>query len=625
MQKNSTVKIVDHIQDLRAIFSKLSNRRRWQLCFLLVLQIIGAGMEVVSLGLILPFLGALSNADEMISRPDLSEWLDIINITTPTQLIIFMAVLFGSAAVLVNFIRVFTVWVQARLASEIGSDLSIELFRRTLYQSFEFHTSVNSGTLISTVTNDLRVTLGMILSILMIVTQGLAVIAIFIALLVYNAQVALVMGGIIFLTYIIVDNLSKARLYAYGVISSDKTKLRIKVLQESWGGIRDILLDGTQKAFISNYSQADRSMRRANANSSIIKIAPRYVLEAAGIVILVSISSFLAYKEDDFRTILPLLGGMAMATMRLLPAVQQIYYSYAGIKGSHISIMRTLEFLQRPLDSVAIANTHKNIQLKSSLSLDNVSFHYGNYQTETRKIEWVLENINITIPVNTTVALVGVTGSGKSTIADIILGLLKPQKGTIRVNGKVLGVDDLAAWRNTVAHVPQSIYLSDSTIMENIAFGVSVNQIDMERVKDMASAAGIANFIEKRQKGYNEIVGERGIRLSGGQRQRIGIARALYKNASVIVFDEATSSLDNETERAVMKAIEELQGKKTIILIAHRLSTVKNANVIYEINAGQVVASGSFDELLEKSASFRRLVVDLKHTQTKKQQKIEVI
>ena len=144
MQKNSIVKIVDHIQDLRAIFSKLSNRRRWQLCFLLVLQIIGAGMEVVSLGLILPFLGALSNADEMISRPDLSEWLDIINITTPTQLIIFMAVLFGSAAVLVNFIRVFTVWVQARLASEIGSDLSIELFRRTLYQSFEFHTSVNS-------------------------------------------------------------------------------------------------------------------------------------------------------------------------------------------------------------------------------------------------------------------------------------------------------------------------------------------------------------------------------------------------------------------------------------------------------------------------------------------------
>ena len=336
MQKNSSVNIVDLTQDLRAIYLKLSNLRRWQLCFLLVLLIIGAGMEVVSLGLILPFLGALSNADEMISRPDLSEWMDLANITTPIQLIIVMAVLFGCAAVFVNLLRVFTIWVQERLASAIGSDLSIEVFRRTLYQSFEFHTSENSGTLISTINNDLQITISVILNILMIVTQGLAVIAIFIALLVYNAQLAFVIGAMIFLIYMIIDNLSKARLYEYGIISSDKSRLRIKILHESWGGIRDILLDGTQRAFISNYSQADRPMRRANANSHLIRIAPRYLLEATGVVILVGISSFLAYKAEDIKLILPLLGGMAMATMRLLPAVQQIYYSYAGIKGSHI-------------------------------------------------------------------------------------------------------------------------------------------------------------------------------------------------------------------------------------------------------------------------------------------------
>jgi len=612
MPKNEIGKISELLRDLYVLSTKVSRRRCVQFAILFFLQMISASMEVVSLGLVIPFLTALAKANELLTKSEFIPWFELANITTSKQLITYMAVLFICAVVLVNCLRIFTYWVQARLASAIGSDFSIEVFRRTLYQTYEFHVNANSGILISTITNDLRLTLSTILSCFMILTQGLVVLAIFLALMSYDIQMAILIGISMLIAYLIINNTSKNRLIKNGEISSDKYRLMIQSIQEGWGGIRDVLLDSTQNYFITQYATADRPMRRADAYSSIIRSVPRYLLEAVGIIVLVSVASIQAWRVADFRDLIPILGAMAMAASRLLPAVQQIYVSYAGMQASHISIKRTLQFLEKPLDPVSIVKPNEKILVNESISIEDVLYRYQSAEelNDSSK-KWVLEDINLTVKPNTIIALVGETGAGKSTLADIIQGLLIPTKGYLKVDGKIMSGKELAAWRNSVAHVPQSIYLSDSTIKENIAFGVPLLEIDMEMVRKAAKIAQISDYIESKSNGYEETVGERGARLSGGQRQRIGIARALYKRASVIVFDEATSALDSITEKKVMDSIKNLSDKMTIILIAHRLSTIRNADNIIEVEDGRIKASGDFNELQSNSETFKTMISEI--------------
>jgi ATP-binding cassette subfamily B protein len=402
-------------------------------------------------------------------------------------------------------------------------------------------------------------------------------------------------------SYALITWMSRRRLHRNSQrIAYEQTQV-VKALQEGLGGIRDVLLDGTQPIYCDIYRQADHPLRRAQGNNAFIGQSPRYVMEALGMVLIAALAYALSRQAGGIATALPVLGALALGAQRLLPALQQIYSAWAGIAGNHASLADTIELLDQPLPAELLQPAPAPLIIQNAIRFDSVRFRY------TSDGPWVLDGLNLNIPKGARVGFVGSTGSGKSTTQDLLMGLLIPTEGELLVDDQPISGNRLRAWQRSIAHVPQSIYLADATLAENIAFGVPRDAIDMVRVQQAARQAQIADFIESSPKGYQAYVGERGIRLSGGQRQRIGIARALYKQASVLVFDEATSALDNATEQSVMDAIEGLSSDLTILLIAHRLTTVRRCDIIVELEHGQVVAQGTYEQLLELSPSFRRM------------------
>jgi ABC-type multidrug transport system fused ATPase/permease subunit len=386
-------------------------------------------------------------------------------------------------------------------------------------------------------------------------------------------------------------------------IAHEQTQV-IKALQEGLGGIRDVLLDGTQSTYCRIYRKADYSLKRAVAGNQFIGGSPRSAMEALGITLIAVLTYGLSNQPGGIAAALPTLGALALGTQRLLPALQQIFSAWSGIVGNKASLADTNELLDQPLSPELLRTDIAPRHLQVSMHFDNVRFRYSS------EGPWVLNSLNLTIQKGSRVGFVGSTGSGKSTTLDLLMGLLYPTEGEFLVDGQpMIGGKSTRAWQQTIAHVPQSIFLADSTIAENIAFGVPPEAIDRERLERAAQRAQIADFIEMQPEGYNALVGEHGIRLSGGQRQRIGIARALYKQASVLVFDEATSALDNETEQSVMRSIEGLGQDLTILIIAHRLTTVQHCDLIVELGQGRVVAQGTYEQLRESSASFRAVTL----------------
>jgi ATP-binding cassette subfamily B protein len=323
-------------------------------------------------------------------------------------------------------------------------------------------------------------------------------------------------------------------------------------------------------------------------------------------VLIAALAYVLSREDGGIDLALPVLGVFALGAQRLLPALQQIYSSWTSIAVSRSSLSDTLSLLDQPIPDELTELAPKPLAILNSVSFDSVCFRYSTDGP------WILKDLCLSIPKGSRIGFVGSTGSGKSTTLDIFMGLLKPTEGQIMIDGRPLLHSNTRAWQRSIAHVPQSIYLSDATMAENIAFGVPPSSIDLDRVALAARHAQISDFIENCQKGYWAHVGERGMRLSGGQRQRIGIARALYKEASVLVFDEATSALDSATERTVMEAIEGLSSKLTILIIAHRLSTVEGCDSIVELGNGKVIAQGSYSELIKCSPSFRNMALNNK-------------
>jgi ATP-binding cassette, subfamily B, bacterial PglK len=383
-------------------------------------------------------------------------------------------------------------------------------------------------------------------------------------------------------------------------IADEYTRV-VKALQEGLGGIRDVLLDGTQPVYCEVYRQADHQLRRAQGGNAFIGQSPRFAMEALGMVLIAALAYGLSHQGKGAATALPVLGALALGAQRLLPALQQGYSAWASMAGNHASLAATVDLLDQPLPAELLRPPPPPLALHTAIQFRGVRFRYGGDGP------WVLDGLDLTIQKGARIGLVGGTGSGKSTTLDLLMGLLEPTEGEVLVDGQPITGNLVRAWQRSIAHVPQSIYLADTTMAENIAFGVPRAAIDMQRVQDAARQAQIAEFIESRPRGYDAHVGERGVRLSGGQRQRIGIARALYKRASVLVLDEATSALDNETERSVMEAIDGLHRDLTILLIAHRLSTVRHCDTIAELQHGRITAQAPYEELLQCSQSFRRM------------------
>ena len=371
-----------------------------------------------------------------------------------------------------------------------------------------------------------------------------------------------------------------------------------QVLQEGLGGIRDILLDNNQFTFIDIYSKFDRQNKKLEANNQFLYAFPKFALESIGMIFIAVIGGILIIYYDDSRSVIPVLGTFALGAQRLLPALQQIYGSWALLKACHADLIAILTFVSQPLH---FTETKEILPFKSTLRLYIPSFKY------LKNSPNVLNDIDICISPGERVGIVGSTGSGKSTLVDLIMGLLQPPNGFLSVDGVILnGINssiETTKWRNGISHVPQSIFLTDNTISENVAFGIPKEQIDMKRVTECASRAQLSKFIESLSLGYSTFVGERGIRLSGGQKQRIGVARALYKNAQLLVLDEATSALDTLTEQNIMSQIDNIDSNCTILIIAHRLSTLKTCDRIIELKSGSIHFDGSSSDFSKMKTS----------------------
>ena len=583
------------------LWRHLSRRRQRQFGLMLGLMLISAFAEVVSLGAVLPFLGILISPDRVLSYPIVTELAQALGITTADQLVLPLTVVFASAALLAGAVRVLLLWTSTRLAFASGADLSIEVYRRTLYQSYRVHVARNSSEVISGIINKVGSAVSVLYQMLTLVSSATLLTAILLALIAINPAVASVAAAGFGASYVLITWLSRRRLHINSQrIANEQTQV-VKALQEGLGGIRDVLLDGTQPVYCDIYRKADHPLRRAQGNNAFIGQSPRYIMEAMGMVLIAALAYALSQQAGGIATALPVLGALALGAQRLLPALQQIYSAWASIAGSYASLSDTIAMLDQSLPEDLLQPAPEPLIMQNTIRFDAVRFRYA---TES---PWVLNGLSLTIPKGARVGFVGSTGSGKSTTLDLLMGLLMPTEGELLVDGQPISGSRIRAWQRTIAHVPQSIYLADATLAENIAFGIPRNVIDLARVQRAARQAQIADFIESSPEGYQAYVGERGIRLSGGQRQRIGIARALYKRASVLVFDEATSALDNATEQSVMSAIDGLSNDLTILLIAHRLTSVRRCDTIVELEHGRVVAQGTYEQLLECSPSFRKL------------------
>jgi ATP-binding cassette, subfamily B, bacterial PglK len=600
----STMIPTDEVLNLLArIWQHLSRRRKLQFWLVLAVMLVSAFAEIVSLGAVLPFLGILISPDRIFNHPLAAGVVQALDITLAEQLVLPLTIAFVAVALMAGAIRMFLLWVSTRLAYAVGTDLSIDVYQRTLYQPYSVHLARNSSEVISGVTNKVAQTVFVLSQCLTLVTSSISLVAVICALVAIDPMVALVAGIGFGLSYALITRLTTSRLKQNSQrIVHEQTQV-IKALQEGLGGIRDVLLDGTQSTYCNIYRQADYPLKRATASNLFVSGSPRFAMEALGMTLVAALAYGLSNQAGGIATALPTLGALALGMQRLLPALQQAYSAWSNILGGHASLVLTLELLEQPVPAEALRTDIVPLSFQDSIRFDNVRFRYSNDGP------WVLNGLNLNIPKGSRVGFVGSTGSGKSTALDLLMGLLQPTEGELLIDGNPLNEKCARAWQKTIAHVPQAIFLADSTLAENIAFGVPSEAIDQERVRQAAQQAQIADFIESQPQGYGAFVGERGIRLSGGQRQRIGIARALYKQVSVLVFDEATSALDNATEQSVMRSIEGLSQDLNILIIAHRLTTVQHCDIIVELENGRVVAQGTYELLRESSSSFRAMTI----------------
>lgn len=576
-----------------------SLRIRFLLLFFLIL--LSSFFEVVTLGAVLPFLGMLTAPEMVYKNSWVSQFSPLLGFDSPEQLLLPITIGFISVSVIAGLLRIALLWTTTKFAFKYGADLSLEIYRRALYQPYTVHVSRNSSEIISGITNKVATAVSVLNQTLILISSVVLIISITFALMAIDHIIAIISCIIFGGAYIVISWISRQRLKKNSFkIATGQTQV-VKALQEGFGGIRDVLLDCTQPIYCSVFHQASQQLRLAQGSNLFLSGSPRFAMESLGMVLIAVLAYSLSKQNDSISTVIPILGVFALGAQRLLPALQQAYNAWATIRGSYASMAEIVFLINQPVGAEIENSSLPSMCFSSSIQFKDVKFRYSPHGP------WVLDEMNFTICKGEKIAFVGSTGSGKSTTLDLFMGLLDPTEGQLLVDGSVLSKTQFRAWQRSIAHVSQSIYLADATITQNIALGVETNKVDMDRVKLAAVQAQIAEFIQSQDQGYDTMVGERGVRLSGGQRQRIGIARALYKEADVLVFDEATSALDNATEQSVMDAIQGLGQHLTIIMIAHRLTTIRSCNKIFQIESGRVVSEGSFDELLVNSPSFRQM------------------
>jgi ABC-type multidrug transport system fused ATPase/permease subunit len=575
------------------LYKNLNKKRRLQLLLLLFMMLIATFAELLSLGSVIPFITVLVQPDKLYVQPYVQPLVEFMNIKNSSELTLPLTIIFCFCALITGAVRIFLLWMSTWISFRIGADISNAIYSKTLYQPYQVHCERNSSEIINGIVNKSNAVIyNVIVPVLTIISSTFLLSIISIVLLLWQPKIFITIFLSFGVLYFILITITRNQLLKDGVRISRESTNQIRSLQEGLGGIRDVLLDNSQKTFISIYEKADLAMRRSQGNAFFISQFPRYGMESLGLILIAIFSLILIKRNENFTDIIPIVGALVLSAQRLLPLMQQTYAAWASIRSGESSLIDTLALLEQKMPSYLKIENKNFLEYNKVIELKNIYFKYNSSG------DYSIKNINLLIKKGSRIGFIGSTGSGKSTLLDIIMGLLQPTGGVIEVDGRLINDDNRYLWQALIAHVPQTIYLADSSVEENIAFGVPHSLIDKAKVYESAKKAKIAEIIDSWPLKYNTVVGERGVRLSGGQRQRIGIARALYKNAKVIVFDEATSSLDSDTEEAVMEAIEGLNQDLTLLIIAHRITTLKKCDVIYEINKGQITRELQYSELV---------------------------
>ena len=597
---------------LRTFFDLLTPREKRNLGLLFVAVVIMAGLEVVSVASIMPFLSVAADPASVQENAYLNWVYETLGFTDTNSFLIALGLAALVAMVVSNTFIILTTWALFRYAWGRNHTLSYRLLKSYLQRPYEYFLTRNSSELGKNILEEVKEVVN---EMLIHVLRGgaKAIVALFIMgfLVFIDPTVAFIVALVLGAAYAGIYLAVKDRIDVYGQKRVALNSKRYQVVSEAFGGIKEVKLAGKEQAFLDQYESPSKWYSRFQARYRVIGLAPRYLLEIVAFGGIILIAVYLIAVQDSVQQVIPMLGLYAFAGYRLMPALQQ---AFKGVASARFNLSALEAVRQGLIENASPALTESQnglvskqkarptLDLKSRLILNDVSFAYPDAE------EPAIKNLSLEISAHTTVGFVGKTGSGKTTAVDLILGLLRPQKGTISVDSASLNEENLRSWQQNIGYVPQHIYLSDDTIAHNIAFGVPEDEIDMDAVQGAARRAHIFNFIDgELPNKWDALVGERGVKLSGGQQQRIGIARALYHNPSVLVFDEATSALDQATEASVMEAIYELEGEHTMIMIAHRLSTVKRADNIVMLEQGRKVGEGSYDELSDRNSRFREM------------------
>ena len=594
-------------KQLKELYSLLTDEQRKKLVRLQFLVVLMAFAEFGGVLAIGPFMALVGDMSQLQGNGIVGDLYRLSGLEDPRAFLFWAGIGVLVALTIAAFISMFTIWRLSIYGARVGSELSSRLYKHYMHQPWLFHASGSSSQLTNQIAQECtRITNGIINPFMQMNARIVMAALMAVAIFVFNPAVA-VTGLVVFaFAYGGMYKIVRRRLIRNGDTITEAQRLRFKLMGEGFGGIKDALLLGRQPLFTDRFEKTSARFADAQGKNQAMSQVPRFAMElvAFGSVIFLILYLLAAYN-GNLGTILPLLSVYALAGFKLLPAFQQIYSSVSMIRGNVAAfegLRADLKASARaPRESIVGEITGAHLAPSKSIELRNIQFTYPG------KLEPAIRDLNMTIGANKVIGFVGASGSGKSTSIDILLGLIQPEKGELLIDGKPLSKQQLRAWQNALGFVPQSIFLADSSIRENIAFGLPQALIDEEKVQRAATMAHLDELLAELPAGLNTRVGERGVQLSGGQRQRIGIARALYHDADVLILDEATSALDGITEKLIMDAIHDFSGKKTIIMIAHRLTTVKQCDNIFMMAQGKVIDSGTFDELAARNLVFQRM------------------
>ena len=558
--------------------SHLSSHRKKQLFFLLLLMIALSFAEAISLASIVPFIGVFLNPDIFYSHPWLSTFVDFFEITNNNQLFLFVTIVFVSFVILSGLIKLLFVYLSNKITQFTEADLKARIFKYNINQTYSYHLEQSSNVVMSNLVQKTQAMASFINNLIQILGSLMTILFVLGILILIKPFIILSRSSVIIGFFVVISFVNRKKIFKNSEkISQNQDKI-VGIFQDSVGYIGEIIIYSLHNIFISKFNKASYQVAESHTYNQNVQESPRIYLEYIALLCLAALIFFFNQSNGEVVYSFTILAALGLGAQKILPLINRVHTALHSMRSVQVVIADALNLLDISKKERFENSFSEKIFLKKSIKLNNVYFSYN------KKNNWILKNINLEIKKGSKVGIKGTTGSGKSTLGNIIIGLLDPTKGQLFVDDILINSQNKLAWQKNISIIPQNIFLNDVSIAENIAIGIEPKEINLEKVKNAARQAQIHDFIESTPNQYNEKVGERGIKLSGGQRQRIGIARALYREAKIILFDEATNQLDTDTESLIMQSINNLDKEITVLFIAHRLSTLENCDQIVDLD-----------------------------------------